>query len=126
MDPAQLARRVFNAIDRRDREALGGLIHPEASLEMAMARGDLVQGRASVLAALESGWQEVHSLSIRQLRPVSETTVIIVGRSRHPSPMGGHADSACVWLCEYRDGMLWRQRLFSDIDEALGAANVSA
>ena len=116
--PTELARAVFEAIDRRDRDALESLIHPEARLEMAMARGKLVEGRVAVLAALRAAWRRVQNVWIDELHPVSDDAVIIVGRSRHPIRGGGFADSPYVWLCEYRDGMLWRQRLFGSIEDA--------
>jgi ketosteroid isomerase-like protein len=120
--PSQLARRIFDAIDRHDRAELEERIHPEATLEMAMARGELIQGRQNVLRVLEEAWQRVHDLSIQELHPLSDDAVVVVGRSRYPTKSGGFADSACVWLCEYRNGMLWRQRIFRSLDEALESA----
>lgn len=116
--PSDLARAVFAAIERRDVAALEELIHPDAVLEMAMARGEVVRGRRRVLAALRQAWKRVHALSISELHELSGDAVIIVGRSRHPLPGGGHADMGVVWLCEYREGMLWRQRLAATVEEA--------
>ena len=116
--PSDLARAVFEAIDRRDVAALETLIHPDAVLEMAMARGEVVRGRRRVLATLRQAWKRVHALSISELHELSDDAVIVVGRSRHPLPGGGHADVGVVWLCEYRDGMLWRQRLATTVEEA--------
>jgi ketosteroid isomerase-like protein len=123
--PPELARAVFQAIDEQDEDLLEQLIHPDAVLEMAMARGDLVQGRSAVLETLRSAWQSIHTLRIDELHPVSDEAVIIVGRSRYPTSGGGFADSGLVWLCEYRDGMLWRQRLFTRLDDARAAVAAS-
>jgi hypothetical protein len=114
----QLVRTVWAAIDRRDAAALHDLIHPEAALEMAMARGESVRGRDDVLATLREAWERVHSLRIGQLHALSVDAVIVEGRSRYPLEGGGFADTGLVWLCEFRNGMLWRQRLFSSVQDA--------
>ena len=75
-----------------------------------------------MLGVLEEAWQRVHDVSIEELHPVSDDAVVIVGRSRYPTRNGGFADSGCIWLCEYRDEMLWRQRIFRSLDEALESA----
>lgn len=116
--PAELAREVFGAIDGEDAATLHDLIHPDAQLEMAMARGELVNGRDAVLTMLRAAWKRVHSLSISELHQLSADAVIIEGRSRYPLEGGGFADAGLVWLCEYRGGMLWRQRLFNSVNDA--------
>lgn len=119
MPPAeQLIRSVWSAIDRQDASALHDLIDPEAMLEMAMARGEAIRGRDAVLATLAEAWRHVHSLSIAELHPLTDDAVIVEGRSRYPVETGGFADTGLVWLCEFRDGMLRRQRLFSSLADA--------
>jgi ketosteroid isomerase-like protein len=117
----ELVQSVWAAIERQDAAALHELIHPQAVLEMAMARGESVRGRAAVLATLRDAWQRVHSLSIGGLHPLSDEAVIVEGRSRYPLEGGGFADAGLVWLCEFRDGMLCRQRLFSSVEDARAA-----
>jgi hypothetical protein len=118
-DPSELTQAIFAAINAHDAAALETLVHPDAKLELAIREGKLVEGRDAILAAWESVRQGVYDLRADELHPVSDEAVIVVGRLRHPIS-GGFADSACVWLCEYRDGMLYRQRLFRELAEARG------
>jgi ketosteroid isomerase-like protein len=120
-DAAELAQAVFDAISRQDARSLTRLIHPEADLEMAMAPDRFIHGRAAVLDVLQQAWARVHTLRIDKLHMLSDTAVIIEGRSRYPKGHRGFADSALVWLCVYRDGMLFRQRLFRDVAAARAA-----
>ena len=117
-DPSDLARAVFDAIGRQDEPAVCSLVHPDARLEMAMAFGEPIEGRDAVVEILKLAWQRVHSLSIDELHAVDDSSVIVVGRSRYPMPGGGFADSGLVWLCEYEDGMIIRQRLFTRLEDA--------
>jgi hypothetical protein len=119
-DPSQLSRALFAAINGHDFMRLKSLLHPDAQLQMAIADRQVVEGRAAILAALKASWPAVHDLQIDELHPLSEHAVIIVGRSRLPTDPGLQA-SRCVWLCEYRENMLWRQRLFYTLAEARGA-----
>jgi hypothetical protein len=119
--PSDLAEAIFVAIDEQDEAAVRALTHPDARLEMAMAGGDTIEGRDAVVEILKLAWEGVHSLRIDELHPVDDKSVIIVGRSRYPTPGGGFADSGLVWLCEYEDGMIIRQRLFNTLSDAQGA-----
>jgi hypothetical protein len=116
-----LMRELWLAIDRRDAAAAELLIHPDARLEMAMAQGRAIEGRDAIMAALRAAWSKVYRLRVDALIELAEDTVTVEGRSRHALPAGGFADSGYTWLCEWRDGMLWRQRLFSTAEEARAA-----
>lgn len=116
--PERLARTLFAAIEARDRDTVASLVHPDAELEMAMAKGQAIRGREAVLATLEAAWKRVHSLRIDEAEELSPSTVLLAGRSRYPLEHGGFADTGVYWLCTYRDGMLWRQRVFASEDEA--------
>lgn len=118
MDARDLVRSVFAAIDAQDATALEQLIHPDAVLEMAMARGKEVRGRDAVMSVLRDAWQRVHELTIDELHALSPKAAIAGGHSRFPLEGGGFADDHVVWLCEYEDGMLVRQRLFRTVAEA--------
>jgi len=124
--PSELAEAIFAAIDRRDEAAVRGLTHPDARLEMAMAGGETIQGRDAVVEILKLAWEQVHSLRIDALRPLDERSVIVVGRCRYPKHAGGFAESRLVWLCEYEDGMIIRQRLFDRLADATHAAAAAA
>ncbi len=118
-----LIRELWAAIAAQDADAVEPLIHPDARLEMAMARGRLTEGRADVMEALREAWTDVHSITINGIHEVSTRVVVVDGRSRHPTPMGGFADTGVVWRCEFRDGMLWRQSLHVSVAEALAAGD---
>ena len=119
-DPSQLSWSVFGAINGHDFLRLKSLIHPDARLQMTIADRQLVEGRTAIIDALKGNWPAVQELQIDELHPLSEHAVIIVGRSRLPTEPGLQA-SRCVWLCEYRENMLWRQRIFHTLAEARGA-----
>jgi ketosteroid isomerase-like protein len=119
--PSDLARAIFAAIDRHDEAAVMSLTHPDARLEMAMATGQLIEGREAVVEILKLAWERDHRLQIDELVPLDDHSVIIVGRSRYPRPNGGFGDSPLVWLCEYKDGMIVRQRLFNSLADAVNA-----
>lgn len=113
-----LARRLFAAIDARDRDVVAALVHPDAELEMAMAPGEIIRGRTAVLSVLEAAWARVHTLRIDEAETLSPTTVLLTGRSRYPMQPSGFVDAGVCWLCTYRDGMLWRQRIFDRPEDA--------
>jgi hypothetical protein len=122
MPPAtDLVRQLWAAIDAQDATAVEPLIHPEARLEMAMARGESVEGREAAMATLRAAWSQVHSLRLDSVEQLDDDVVLVLGRSRYALPNGGFADSGFAWLCEWQDGMLQRQRLFSSADDARAA-----
>jgi hypothetical protein len=88
---------------------------------MAMALGQTIRGRESVLATLEAAWSRVHSVRIDEAEVLAPETVLLSGRSRYPIEPGGFADTGVYWLCTYRDWMLWRQRVFESLDDARSA-----
>ena len=84
-----------------------------------MAFGEPIEGRDAVVEILKLAWQRVHSLSIDELHAVDDSSVIVMPSSfRYPMPGGGFAHSGLVWLCEYEDGMIIRQRLFTRLEDA--------
>jgi hypothetical protein len=116
-----LVRQLWAAIDAQDPAAVEPLIHPQAKLEMAMARGKAVEGREAAMATLRSAWRQVHTLRLDSVEQLDDEVVLVLGRSRYALPNGGFADSGFAWLCEWQDGMLHRQRLFASADDARAA-----
>jgi hypothetical protein len=101
---SELVQVLWLAIDEQAEERVRPLIHPDATLEMAMAEQNPVAGRDAVMDVLRDAWTGVHSLTATEIHEVSPNRVIVVGRSRHPLPTGGFADSQVSWLCEWRSG----------------------
>ena len=118
---AELARAVFDAIARHDAAALEELTHEEAVLEMAMAQGNKVHGKAAVMQVMHEAWHRLHSLTITELHDLSDDTAIVDGRSQYQTEEGWLVDSQIVWLCQYQGGRLVRQWLFPTVAEAKAA-----
>jgi ketosteroid isomerase-like protein len=126
-----LARRMVDAFNRRDIDAIGELSTPDFEWYPAMpgaVEGGAYRGRAgmeSYLAELRGTWQEL-SLAVEEFRDLGDR-VVILGRVRGRGRGSGAAVEATLGgVLDFRDGRVWRSRNYLDHGEALRAAEVSA
>jgi ketosteroid isomerase-like protein len=111
--PQSLTTALMAAWNRKDREALRALIHPDTELETPMT--PLVgptQGREqAVKLLLEMRASTIYTVEVDRVEETSATKGTVYGRSRRPAPNGGFADGRITWHIELLDGMLWRSRI---------------
>lgn len=61
--------------------------------------------------------------SVRGSDPIAldESAVIVTGRMRWRMPQGGFEEANHIWLLTVKDGLIYRQAVFHQIDEASAA-----
>jgi uncharacterized protein (TIGR02246 family) len=121
----QLVRGVFDAINRRDVQAVLDAYHPDA--DMSTLTSELVQGKAyrghsgirEYFSSFADVWeklrlepQDIHDLGDR---------ILVVGRwSSVGKESGAEVESPAAWLFGVRDGRIVFTRAYRDAEEALG------
>jgi hypothetical protein len=110
--------RVFVA---RDWAAMRTLYHPDA-LVYTVTGGPDPLAADEVIAELERASEDfVYSVSAASTEPLDEHAAIVTGRMRRRLPRGGLEDAAHVWLLTVNDGLIYRQVVYRDRDEAVSA-----
>ena len=61
----------------------------------------------------------MYSVSAASTEPLDEHAAIVTGRMRRRLPRGGLEDAAHVWLLTVNDGLIYRQVVYRDRDEAV-------
>jgi hypothetical protein len=116
---AELSR-VFTS-RHRDWSAMRALYHPDA-LILTVTGGPEPLPADDVIAELERASQDVW-YSVRGMDPVplDEVAVVVTGRMRRRMETGGFEDAGHVWLLTVRDGLIFRQGVYSTPEEATDA-----
>jgi ketosteroid isomerase-like protein len=125
----ELVRRCIEAWSSGDRERLACLLHPDVVFHSAMTNivGETVTGREAILGLLD-GWSEQWSTIRWEVdeyvdcgddRVVTLHRVIAKGRAS-----GIELDRELGGVWDIRDGLIIREWIYLDRDEALAAAGV--
>jgi ketosteroid isomerase-like protein len=126
MNAADVVAKLERAYRARegDWSALRALYHPDARLMMVTGGPDplTVDGLFSQLAqATQDTW---YSVKTTKTLVIDEHAVVLVGRMRRSVPGGGFEDAGHVWLLTVRDGLIYRQGVYSTAEEAAAAYQV--
>ena len=123
-DPVELSRRLREAANRRDFDAMLSFFAPDAVLENAEGLGTF-EGKAAIrrfwqdwFATYEELWverDEALDLGNGVVFGVLATRARIVGSS-------GEVRQRNAVISEWADGLILRMTLYTDIDEARAAA----
>jgi uncharacterized protein (TIGR02246 family) len=120
----QLVRRVFDAINRRDVQAVLDAYDPDA--DMSTLTSELVQGKAyrghsgirEYFSSFADVWDELH-LEPEEIRDLGDR-ILVTGRwSSRGKESGAEVESPAAWLFGVRDGRIVFTHAYRDAAEAL-------
>lgn len=118
VDAVGAAKAVVAALHARDWDALEALFHPQALLH-TQAGGDRPLSGRETLRALQRALRDgLYEPRVHQYVALDAQAVALRGTARYRRPEGGFADSSRCWLYVFRDGLLFRSRMFSDAKDA--------
>jgi uncharacterized protein len=120
----QLVRQVFDAINRRDVQAVLDAYHPDA--DMSSLTSELVQGKAyrghsgirEYFSSFADVWEELR-LEPDDIRDLGDR-ILVTGRwSSIGRGSGAEVESPAAWLFAIKDGKIVFSRAYRGADEAL-------
>jgi ketosteroid isomerase-like protein len=112
---------LFRVFTARDWAVMRGLYHPKA-LIFTVTGGPAPLLASQVIGELERASKEfAYSVTASETVEFDEHAVMVSGRMRRRLPGGGFEDAAHIWVLTARDGLIYRQGVFHDRDEAQGA-----
>jgi uncharacterized protein (TIGR02246 family) len=126
----ELVRRVFEAINERDVDAMLDAYHPDADLSTLTS--ELVQGNAyrghsgirEYFSSFADVWEELH-LEPEEIRDLGDR-ILVVGRwSSRGKESGAAVESPAAWIFAVRDGRIVFTRAYRDAEEALSDLDTS-
>ena len=120
----QLVRGVFEAINRRDVQAVLDAFHPDA--DMSTLTSELVQGKAyrghtgirEYFSSFADVWEELQ-LDPDEIRDLGDRILVIGRWTSRGRESGAEVESPAAWIFVVRDGRIDLSRAYRDADEAL-------
>lgn len=124
--PAERARTILQLYLAQQIDRLPALIHPEAELEAGFATPG---AQFNAEGVVDAAWAAVSSGAYRPEYEVVESlgddTALVGVRIRYVIGEGLFSERDAAYLMTFRDGLLWRTRIFDSADEALAAYRAS-
>ena len=124
-DPAELTRRAFEAVNRRDIDAVMSFFAPDAVLDGRLVDG-LYEGRTAIRGFLDEWLGSYAELryEVEEFVVLDDGVVLaVVKQVGRPVGVDGQVDQREGWaICWSADGLLVRLTTRPDIDEARAAA----
>jgi ketosteroid isomerase-like protein len=122
-EPAELTRRVFEAVNQPDIDAVMSFFAPDAVLD---GRVEVVEGRAAIRGFLDDWFGSFAELrmEVEEFVVLDDGVVLaVVKQEGRPVGVGGQVHQREGWaICWSADGLLVRLTTRTDIDEARSAA----
>lgn len=94
------------------------LVHEDAEIQMAYLHGEFASGPDALEKALRNAAQSVHRPRMDGIEAIDDNAAILFGRVRYPLDGGGFGDRQAAWLNVLKDGLMWRVRIYSDVEAA--------
>jgi ketosteroid isomerase-like protein len=131
LDKVEVARRVVDAYNRRDVDGLfAEFATPDFEWYPAIVRaldGGGYRGRGGVeefAVDTRENWEELQSVA-EEFRDLGDR-VLVLGRLKGRGKGSGvPVDAPMANILDFRDGRIWRARVYLDLAEALRVAGVS-
>jgi ketosteroid isomerase-like protein len=122
-EPAELTRRVFEAVNQPDIDAVMSFFAPDAVLD---GRVEVVEGRAAIRGFLDDWFGSFAELrmEVEEFVVLDDGVVLaVVNQEGRPVGVDGQVHQREGWaICWSADGLLVRLTTRTDIDEARSAA----
>ena len=120
----QLVRRVFDAINERDVDAMLAAYHPDADLSTLtsqLVQGNAYRGHSGIrdyFSSFTDVWDELR-LDPEEVRDLGGR-ILVVGRwSSRGKESGAEVEAPAAWIFAVRDGRVVFTRAYRDAEEAL-------
>jgi ketosteroid isomerase-like protein len=124
-DPAELTRRVFEAVNQRDIDAVMSFFAPDAVLD-GRAAGGLYKGRVAIRGFLDDWFGSYAELrmEVEEFVVLDDGVVLaVVNQEGRPVGVDGQVHQREGWaICWSADGLIVRLTVHADIGEARAAA----
>jgi ketosteroid isomerase-like protein len=123
-DPVELAKQAFDALNRRDFEALERFYAPDAVLQL-MAMGASFEGAAAIRGFCEDFVGSFKEYEIEPKEIVSLGNGIVFGvylQQGRPTDSRGRVEMRAATVMCSVDGVVVRHMMYTDIDAARAAA----
>jgi hypothetical protein len=121
VDPIELVELGMRLYEAGDLVGLRALVHEDAEIQMAYLNGEIAYGPGALQEALRAAARSVHRPRMDGSVELDASAAIMYGRVRYPIEGGGFGDRSAAWLNVLRDGLLWRVRVYSDVEAARAA-----
>ena len=122
-DPVELTRRIAEAANRRDLDAVASSFAEDASF-VGRALGDHFEGRAAIRSFVENwfGPYEELEYGLEEVRDLGNGVVFaVVVQSARPAGSAGHVRQREGWVFVWVRGLIARITVY-EVDEARAAA----
>ena len=124
-DLAELFRRGFEALDRRDFDAIMSSYAPGAVFDVSALGIGSFEGRETIRRHFED-WRapyEEYETDLEECRDIGNGVVFAVARQTGRAPDGaGRIQQRPAFVSEWVEGLIVRVAVYDDIDEARAAA----
>ena len=127
----EIARRVIDAFNRRDVDAIFECVNPDVEWLPAMPvtfGGGPLRGREGIesyIREVTDTWKEYRVVG-QDFRDLGEEEVLVLSRIEgRGAGSGGLVDAAMGQIFDFRDGKIARVRTYLDHGEALKAAGLA-
>jgi ketosteroid isomerase-like protein len=124
-DLVELTRRQFEAVNRRDLDALMRAVAPDAVYDTSPAGMGTYEGPAAIRAFI-GGWWDAFEQVAFEPEDVLElgygVVFSVVCQKGRPAKSTGHVQRREAYVLEWAENMIRRVTVYTDIDEARAAA----
>lgn len=124
----ELAKRIEDAVNRRDVEAIEEVFHPKFEFHSALARAEggiyeAPDGMRQYFRDIDATWPDF-TIELQDIREAGDQLVVI-WRVRGTSRSGVPLDLVNAQVWTWRDGMPWRNESYTDPRDALAAVGLA-
>jgi len=126
----EIARKISDAINRRDTEAILLYADPEIEVQSAIiggAEGNTYRGHEGVrrwMAESEVAFSELRGEAV-EYRDLGDDVLTVARLHARGRESGVEIDSPLAWLTTFREGKIVLARGYLDVQDALEAAGLS-
>jgi hypothetical protein len=120
--PAVLARQVLQSFLDQRFETLAALLHPDADIEAGFAAPGARFGPKTLLdAAWAAATTGAYRPEYEFVQTLDADTALVAVTIRYEVGQGLLSEREAAYLMTFRDRLLWRNRIFDSVEEALDA-----
>jgi ketosteroid isomerase-like protein len=124
-DLVELARRLAEAANRRDIDAILRFFAPDAVSDMSDLGFGIFKGAAAIRASLEDWWNiyEEYEFAADEITRLGETVVLTINtQAARLAGSSGHLRLLNAFVLRFEDTLVARWTVYRDIDQARAAA----